>query len=57
MFYEVRVYDPSNQIKKIVRKKELSKRHWANFWREQTKNIVPNISKNISVNVKSKKAL
>ena len=66
MFYEVRVYDPSNHIKKIIRTKELSKRHWVNFcqeqtnkvfWQEQTKKIMPDISKKKLVTVKTKKAL
>ena len=45
MFYEVRIYDSSNHIKKIIKKKELTKRHWVNFWQEQTKNILPQLSK------------
>ena len=41
MFYDVRVYDSRNHIKKIIRKEELSKRHWIKFFQEQTKNVLP----------------
>ena len=54
MFYEVRVYDSSNHIKKIIQTKELSKRHWVDFWQEQTKNILPQLSKEKSKILKSK---
>ena len=37
MFYEVRVYDSNNHIKKIVPTKELSRRHWMNFEGEPAK--------------------
>ena len=55
MFYEVRVYDSSNHIKKIIQTKELSKRHWGNFWQEQTKNILPQLSKKKSEILKPNK--
>ena len=35
MFYEVRVFDSNNRLKKIIPTKELSRRHWADF--EKTK--------------------
>ena len=54
MFYEVRVYDSSNHIKKIIQTKELSKRHWAKFWQEHTKNILPQLSKQKLKFLKSK---
>jgi len=31
MFYEVRVFDTKNKLKKIIPTKELSRRHWAGF--------------------------
>ena len=54
MFYEVRVYDSSNHIKKIIQKKELSKNHWVKFWQKQTKNILPQLRKEKSEILKSK---
>ena len=56
MFYEVRVYDSNNHVKKIIQTKELKKRHWVNFWQEQTKKILPEISKKKSEILKPKKA-
>ena len=35
MFYEVRILDTQNKLKKIVSTKELSRRHWNHF--EQSK--------------------
>ena len=54
MFYDVKVYDSSNHIKKVIRTKELSKRHWVKFFQEQTKNILPQLSKEKSRILKSK---
>ena len=31
MFYEVRIFDTKNNLKKVVPTKELSRRHWADF--------------------------
>lgn len=31
MFYEVRVYTPKRNLKKVVSQEELSKRHWEAF--------------------------
>jgi hypothetical protein len=31
MFYEVRILDTKNNLKKIVSTKELSRRHWNDF--------------------------
>ncbi|MEK9630106.1 MAG: hypothetical protein VW455_13935 [Nitrospinota bacterium] len=41
MFYEVKVLDANNHIKKIIPTKELSKRHWLNFEKDQAKNVLP----------------
>jgi len=45
MFYEVRVFDSNNHIKRIIPTKELSKRHWMKFEVEQTKMVLPEIKK------------
>ena len=45
MFNEVRIYDSNNHIKKIIPKKELSKKYWLSFEKEQTKNVSPQIKK------------
>ena len=56
MFYEVRVFDSTNQIKKIIQTKELSERHWMNFRQEQVKNVLPHITKGKQGILKSKHA-
>ena len=56
MFYEVKVYDSNNQIKKIIRTKELSQRHWMIFGEEQTNNVFSEISKKKLGLFKSKQA-
>lgn len=43
MFHEVRIYDSNNHIKRIIPTKELSKKYWMSFEKEQTKNISPQI--------------
>jgi hypothetical protein len=45
MFQEVRRYHSNNHIKKIIRTKELSKKYWLIFEKEQTKNMSPQIKK------------
>ena len=45
MFHEVRIYDSNNHIKRIIPTKELSKKYWMSFVKEQTKNISPQIKK------------
>ena len=45
MFHEVRIYDSNNHIKRIIPTKELSKKYWMSFEKEQTKNISPQINK------------
>jgi hypothetical protein len=45
MFHEVRIYDSNNHIKKIIPTKELSKKYWMSFEKEQTKNVSPQIKK------------
>lgn len=35
MFYEVRVYTPKENIKKVVSREQLSKRHWHAFEKVQ----------------------
>tara|TARA_B100000686_G_C16236160_1_gene687314 strand:+ start:389 stop:544 length:156 start_codon:yes stop_codon:yes gene_type:complete len=45
MFYEVRVYDSNNHIKKVIPTKELSRRHWMGFEEEQAKYVSPQIKK------------
>jgi hypothetical protein len=45
MFHEVRIYNSNNHIKKIIPTKELSKKYWMNFEKEQTKNMSPQIKK------------
>jgi len=45
MFYEVRIMDRNDQIKKIVSTKELSRRHWVSFEKSQQLNVLPQIKK------------
>ena len=45
MFHEVRIYDSNNHIKRIIPTKELSKKYWMSFEKEQTKNISPQTKK------------
>jgi len=45
MFYEVRVYDPHNHIKKIISTKELSRKHWVSFEKNQKQNVSPQLKK------------
>jgi hypothetical protein len=45
MFQEVRIYDSNNNIKRIIPTKELSKKYWLSFEKEQNKNISPQIKK------------
>ena len=54
MFYEVRVYDSNNHMKKIIPTKELSKRHWVNFLHQQRKNLLHQTNKQKSEILKSK---
>jgi len=35
MFYEVRIYRPKGNIKKVISREQLSKRHWHAFERGQ----------------------
>ena len=35
MFYEVRIYTPKGNLKKMVSREQLSKRHWHAFERNQ----------------------
>lgn len=35
MFYEVRILDQRKHLKKIISAKELSRRHWAEFEKNQ----------------------
>ena len=35
MFYEVKVYTPKGNLKKVVSREQLSKRHWQTFERGQ----------------------
>ena len=46
MFYEVRILDSKNRIKKIIPTKELSRRHWNNFENYQEKQTLPEVKKN-----------
>ena len=45
MFYEVRVYDSNNHIKKIIPTKELSRRHWKKFERDEFQRFLPQLKK------------
>ena len=36
MFYEVKVLDKKNNLKKTIPSKELSRRHWADFEKVKT---------------------
>ena len=45
MFHEVRIYDSNNHIKRIIPTKELSKKYWMSFKKEQAKNVSPQIKK------------
>lgn len=36
MFYEVRIFDAKNKLKKIIPIKELSRRHWDDFEKSKT---------------------
>ncbi len=48
MFYEVRVYTPNRNLKKVVSSEQLSKRHWEAFKkgqeiRKQLKDLIPRL--------------
>ena len=45
MFYEVRVLDSNNALKKIITTKDLSRRHWMTFEKSQAQLVVPQIKK------------
>ena len=45
MFHEVRIYDSNNHVKKIIPTKELRKKYWMSFEKEQIKNMSPQIKK------------
>tara|TARA_B100001123_G_C15114405_1_gene948765 strand:+ start:327 stop:488 length:162 start_codon:yes stop_codon:yes gene_type:complete len=36
MFYEVKVFDKKNNLKKTIPTKELSRKHWADFEKVKT---------------------
>ena len=46
MFYQVRVLDSKNQLKKIIPVKELKIKHWAEYERKQEAYASPRIKKN-----------
>jgi hypothetical protein len=48
MFYQVRVLDSKNQLKKIIPIKELKTKHWADYERKQEVYASPRIKKNIN---------
>ena len=45
MFYEVRILDSNNHIKKIIPTKELSKRHWLKFENFEAQKVLPHVKK------------
>jgi hypothetical protein len=45
MFYEVRVLDSNNDLKKIITTKDLSRRHWMTFEQSQAQRVVPQLKK------------
>ena len=45
MFYEVRILDSNNYIKKIITTKELSRMHWIKFEKTQSQLVVPKLKK------------
>ena len=45
MFYEVRVLDSNNDLKKIITPKDLSRRHWMTFEKSQVQLVVPQLKK------------
>ena len=45
MFYEVRVLDSNNDLKKIITTKDLSRRHWMTFEKSQAQLVAPQIKK------------
>ena len=45
MFYEVRVLDSNNTLKKIITTKDLSRRHWMTFEKSQVQLVVPQFKK------------
>tara|TARA_B100001123_G_C14870229_1_gene851647 strand:- start:495 stop:650 length:156 start_codon:yes stop_codon:yes gene_type:complete len=45
MFYEVRVLDSSNHVKKIISTKELSRKHWMSFEKSQAQLVSPQFKK------------
>ena len=47
MFYEFRIFDPKRKIKKIITTKQLSRRHWSEFEKQQKGFASPRI-RNIS---------
>jgi len=50
MFYEVRILDSNNHIKNIIPTKELSRRHWNNFEKPETKQVLPQVKKKKNLN-------
>ena len=45
MFYEVRIFNANDKIKKIISTKELSRRHWISFEKSQQLNVLPQVKK------------
>ena len=45
MFYEVRVLDSNNDLKKIITTKDLSRRHWMTFEKSQAQLVAPQFKK------------
>ena len=49
MFYQVRVLDSKNQLKKIIPVKELRIKHWAEYEKKQEAYASPRIKKTLIV--------
>ena len=45
MFYEVRILDANDHLKKLISTKELSRRYWISFKKSQGQNILPQVKK------------
>ena len=49
MFFEVKVYYPKNNKKKIISSKELSHNHWGDFEERKKRFSTKNLNKDLAV--------
>ena len=52
MLFEVRVFDPKGEVKKVIPEKELKKIHWKNF---ETEHANPDKKSDLSKNKRNRR--